>query len=148
MATDFRLKDQLPKTHAADRADVRRGRQDQPLGPLPAAELRRDHRRHGRPEGDPFPGYRRRERLHAATWRTTWATWSTGCTIDSRSRSAAHCGTKRARPTIATRDQDYEALGQAKTMLFLERLPEVRKMLATDVQAAYDGDPACKRSTK
>ena len=41
-------------------------------------------------------------------------------------------------------DQDYEALGQAKTMLFLERLPEIRKILATDVQAAYDGDPACK----
>ena len=34
--------------------------------------------------------------------------------------------------------------GQAKTMLFLERLPDVRKTLATDVQAAYDGDPACK----
>ncbi len=29
-------------------------------------------------------------------------------------------------------------------MLFLERLPELRKRLATDVQAAYDGDPACK----
>ncbi|HJQ82189.1 MAG TPA: serine O-acetyltransferase EpsC, partial [Lacipirellulaceae bacterium] len=41
-------------------------------------------------------------------------------------------------------DQDFEALGQAKTMLFLERLPELRKRLATDVQAAYDGDPACK----
>jgi serine O-acetyltransferase len=41
-------------------------------------------------------------------------------------------------------DQDFEALGQAKTMLFLERLPELRKTLATDVQAAYDGDPACK----
>ena len=41
-------------------------------------------------------------------------------------------------------EQDYEALGQAKTMLFLERLPELRQRLATDVQAAYDGDPACK----
>jgi serine O-acetyltransferase len=27
---------------------------------------------------------------------------------------------------------------------FLERLPELRKTLALDVQAAYDGDPACK----
>jgi serine O-acetyltransferase len=41
-------------------------------------------------------------------------------------------------------DQDFEALGQAKTMLFLERLPELRTRLAADVQAAYDGDPACK----
>ena len=39
---------------------------------------------------------------------------------------------------------DFEALGQAKTMLFLDRLPELRETLATDVQAAYDGDPACK----
>lgn len=40
--------------------------------------------------------------------------------------------------------EDFEALGQAKTMLFLDRLPELRETLATDVQAAYDGDPACK----
>ena len=29
-------------------------------------------------------------------------------------------------------------------MAFLEQLPELRKILAMDVQAAYDGDPACK----
>ncbi len=40
--------------------------------------------------------------------------------------------------------EDYEALGQAKTMLFLDRLPELRETLATDVKAAYLGDPACK----
>lgn len=39
---------------------------------------------------------------------------------------------------------DYEALGQAKTMLFLDRLPELRETLASDVRAAYEGDPACK----
>jgi len=31
---------------------------------------------------------------------------------------------------------------------FLEQLPELRKILAMDVQAAYDGDPACNRWTK
>ncbi len=40
--------------------------------------------------------------------------------------------------------EDFEALGQAKTLAFLEQLPELRRVLATDVQAAYDGDPACK----
>ncbi len=40
--------------------------------------------------------------------------------------------------------QDFEALGQAKTLLFLDQLPELRHVLATDVQAAFDGDPACK----
>ncbi len=39
---------------------------------------------------------------------------------------------------------DFEALGQAKAVSFLEQLPAVRKLLAMDVQAAYDGDPACK----
>jgi serine O-acetyltransferase len=39
---------------------------------------------------------------------------------------------------------DYQAKGQAIAIQFLERLPEVRRILATDVQAAYDGDPACK----
>ena len=39
---------------------------------------------------------------------------------------------------------DYEALGQAKTVLFLEQLPHVRRTLALDVQAAYDGDPAVR----
>ena len=27
---------------------------------------------------------------------------------------------------------------------FLERIPDLRRLLATDVQAAYDGDPACQ----
>lgn len=27
---------------------------------------------------------------------------------------------------------------------FIDRLPEIREILSTDIQAAYDGDPACK----
>lgn len=34
--------------------------------------------------------------------------------------------------------------GQEEAINFLKRLPEKRKLLATDVQAAYDGDPAAK----
>ena len=41
-------------------------------------------------------------------------------------------------------EEDFEALGQAKTLLFLDRLPELREILATDVEAAFQGDPACK----
>jgi len=43
-----------------------------------------------------------------------------------------------------TCDEDYEALGQAKAILFLEQIPDLRRRLAKDVQAAYEGDPACK----
>jgi serine O-acetyltransferase len=34
--------------------------------------------------------------------------------------------------------------GQREAIRFLEHLPEMRKILTTDVQAAYDGDPAAK----
>ena len=34
--------------------------------------------------------------------------------------------------------------GQQEAIRFLERLPEIRKILATDVHAAYHGDPAAK----
>ncbi len=35
-----------------------------------------------------------------------------------------------------------DRLARERTMRFLERIPEIREMLAADVQAAYDGDPA------
>jgi len=41
-------------------------------------------------------------------------------------------------------ETDYEAKGQAMAIAFLERLPEIREIVATDAQAAYDGDPACR----
>ena len=34
--------------------------------------------------------------------------------------------------------------GQREAVSFLEHLPEIRRILTTDVQAAYDGDPAAK----
>jgi serine O-acetyltransferase len=39
---------------------------------------------------------------------------------------------------------DFEALAQQKTVDFLSRLPELRKQLELDVQAALEGDPAAK----
>jgi serine O-acetyltransferase len=41
-------------------------------------------------------------------------------------------------------DPDCEDEAAAATWKFLNRLPEVRRLLSTDVQAAYDGDPAAK----
>lgn len=37
---------------------------------------------------------------------------------------------------------DFENVGQKKTVEFLQTLPELRYVLADDVQAAHDGDPA------
>ncbi len=42
----------------------------------------------------------------------------------------------------STRLTSCDRLARERTMRFLERIPELREMLAADVQAAYDGDPA------
>ena len=91
-----------------------------------------------------YPGYRRREGLHMGNVEYhvgdlidrlhDQLTTQIGRALRHEAGATADCGS----------DEDYEALGQAKTLLFLEQLPAVRAVLATDVQAAYDGDPACK----
>ncbi|UCF80469.1 MAG: serine acetyltransferase [Acidobacteriota bacterium] len=40
------------------------------------------------------------------------------------------------------RASDYDERASSLSKAFLSRLPEVRRVLATDVQAAYEGDPA------
>lgn len=52
-------------------------------------------------------------------------------------RSLKHeCGD----PGVAV--EEFERVAQTKTIEFLETLPDLRRILADDVQAAYDGDPA------
>ena len=91
-----------------------------------------------------YPGYRRREGLHLGN-----VTYHVGDLIDGLhdklttqiSRALRH---DAGLPGDCQTDPDFEALGQAKAILFLEQLPELRKLLALDVQAARDGDPAVK----
>jgi serine O-acetyltransferase len=144
MASDFRLKDQLPKlTERIVRTYDEVGSINH-LGhcPLPSYdeiiaatdELREII----------YPGYRRREGLHRGN-----VGYYVGELVDRlHDRLTTQIGRALRHEAGATddcdSDEDYEALGQQKTLLFLERSPDVRRMLATDVQAAYDGDPACK----
>ncbi len=94
-----------------------------------------------------YPGYRRREGLHIGN-----VTYHVGDLIDGLhdtltvqiARALQHeAGAERG---IGPRDdtEDYQAKGQRAAIAFLERLPSVRQLLAMDVQAAFDGDPACK----
>jgi len=93
-----------------------------------------------------YPGYRRRDNLHLAN-----VTYHVGDLIDRLhdqltaqiARALCH---DRGETVLCDpqRKFDFEALGQAKTLAFLEQLPELRKTLALDVEAAYVGDPACK----
>lgn len=96
-----------------------------------------------------YPGYRRREGLHLGN-----ITYHVGDHIDRLhdkltihvARALRH--EERVEDTSRVSDfdagkTDFEAKGQAMAIEFLERIPELRQVLATDVQAAYDGDPAC-----
>jgi serine O-acetyltransferase len=94
-----------------------------------------------------YPGYRRREGLHIGN-----VTYHVGDLIDGLhdtlttqiARALQH--EARVEQGIDPCDdrEDYQAKGQAIAIAFLGRLPELRSVLAKDVQAAFDGDPACK----
>jgi serine O-acetyltransferase len=92
-----------------------------------------------------YPGYRRREGLHIGN-----VTYHVGDLIDGLhdklttqiGRALRHeAGFSRNCQQV---DRDFEALGQSKAILFLEAIPEIRRMLALDAQAALVGDPAVK----
>jgi len=93
-----------------------------------------------------YPGYRRRAGLHLGN-----VTYHVGDIIDRLhdtltqqiSRAIRHEDSKSG-ICDPQQDGDFDAMGQAKAMAVLEQLPDLRKILAMDVQAAYDGDPACK----
>jgi serine O-acetyltransferase len=147
MASDFRLKARLPEITDAI---VRTYRPDDGINhlghcPLPsydavveAIEDLRDVL---------YPGYRRRVGLHSGN-----ITYHVGNLVDSLhdkltvqiGRALEH----EQRVTLSHADcesqVDFEAKGQAMAIEFLTRLPKLRAILATDVRAAFDGDPACK----
>ncbi|RMG36445.1 MAG: serine acetyltransferase [Planctomycetota bacterium] len=95
-----------------------------------------------------YPGYRRRQNLHRQN-----VTYYVGDLLDSVcerltqqiARALRHEAERDVdTPCQNTSPEDFLDLASEKTLAFLDRLPEIRRLLATDVQAAYDGDPAAK----
>lgn len=91
-----------------------------------------------------YPGFRRREGLHMGN-----VLYHVGDLIDGLHDKLTQQIGRALRHDAGASDmccdeRDFEALGQAKTIQFLEQLPQLREALALDVQAAYDGDPAVK----
>jgi serine O-acetyltransferase len=90
-----------------------------------------------------YPGYRRREGLHIGN-----VTYHVGDLIDGLhdklTTQIARALRHEAAAGDCSGDDDYEALGQAKAILFLEQVPNLRRALELDVRAARDGDPAVK----
>jgi serine O-acetyltransferase len=89
-----------------------------------------------------FPGYRRREGLHFGN-----VLYHVGDLIDAlHDKLTVQIGRALRHEAgvegPADDAQDFEAKGQAVAIAFLEQLPDLRRILALDVQAAYEGDPA------
>ncbi len=90
-----------------------------------------------------YPGYQRREGLHLGN-----VNYYVGDLIDrlhDRLTAQIARALRHEAGAIDPYDvecEDFEAKGQAIAIHFLEQLPELRRILAMDVQAAYDGDPA------
>jgi serine O-acetyltransferase len=148
MATDFRLKDQLPQITERIVETYDRVRKINHLDHCPLPRYDEVVTAIHELNEIMFPGYRRREGLHHGN-----ISYYVGDLIDRlHDRLTTQIGRALRHEAGATSDcetaEDFEALGQAKTLQFLDQLPELREVLATDVEAAYDGDPACKSAAE
>lgn len=147
MASDVRLKEQLPRLTERIVATYREDAAIHHLGhcPLPrpevVVEILDDL------TDVIYPGYRRREGLHLGN-----VLYHVGDLIDGLhdklttqiARALQHEARVKKQCGDCTEPSDFEAKGQAMAIAFLECIPQIRQTLATDVKAAYDGDPACK----
>ena len=95
-----------------------------------------------------FPGYLRREGLHLGN-----VGFYVGDLVDllhdklTRQifRALEHEYRVQAQqPEQLDGEVDHEATAQEITLELLKQIPDLRRMLATDVPAAFDGDPACR----
>lgn len=146
MATDVRMKERLPELTDRILETYQKIAGIHHLGhcPLPSVdeviEIGQDLKE------ILYPGYRKRQNLHFGN-----VAYHVGDLVDSlhdrltqqitralrhdhRRKNGLRCGQDK--------EIDFEILGQERALKFLETLPELRRILAADVQAAYDGDPA------
>jgi len=96
-----------------------------------------------------YPGYQRRQKLHAGN-----VAYHVGDLLEGLSNALTQQVARALRhkqalansddPQSADANDAFEELAKQKTIALLESLPRLRELLATDVQAAYDGDPAAQ----
>jgi serine O-acetyltransferase len=144
MASDFRLKEQLPELTERIVQTYSEVSTINHLGHCPLPKLDVIVACCEDLKEIIYPGFRRREGLHLGN-----VTYHVGELIDGlHDKLTLQIGRALRHDAGATEmcseDRDFEALGQAKAIQFLEQVPDLRKALALDVQAAYEGDPAVK----
>jgi serine O-acetyltransferase len=94
-----------------------------------------------------YPGYGNRDRLHSSN-----AVYYIGNIVDRLherlvvlcARALCHGEGVNNRECTPERQEAMEQVAHKKVLTFLEQIPDIRKRLAKDVEAAYAGDPACK----
>lgn len=89
-----------------------------------------------------FPGYFNKEKIDPANLR-----YQIGRSVDILFETLAEQITHSLRHECLRYDQpcvECVSLGYEEAMTFLKSIPKMRKVLATDVRAAYEGDPAAK----
>jgi serine O-acetyltransferase len=102
-----------------------------------------------------FPGFHQRRALRRADAADYAATRlssllerlseQVACSLLYEDEARAHAAAEHSLRTYAP-NRDIAARTEAIVQNFLESLPRIRRLLATDVQAAYDGDPAAQNA--
>jgi serine O-acetyltransferase len=144
MATDFRLKETLPEITESIVASYADSPRTTHLGhkPLPSreaiAEILCDLL------DILYPGYWRRQNLHLGN-----VEYHVGDLIDGLhdKLTVQICRAMRHECDVNNTEgppEDIEGMAQQRTIDLLRKLPDIRHLLETDVQAAFEGDPAAK----
>lgn len=141
MATDIRLKESLAEL--TDRVVATYDHCDaiHHLGHSPLPSYREVVEIHCDLREILFPGYGRRQNLHMGN-----VGYHVGNLIDSLHDRLTQQVARALRHdcSISDIENDFEAEGQRLAVAFLDQLPALRAIVAEDVRAAYDGDPAAK----
>ena len=144
MASDFRLKEQLPDLTEQIVDTYTEVGTINHLGHLPLPRYEAVISALDDLREILYPGYRRREGLHIGN-----VTYHVGGLIDGLhdklttqiARALRHEDLViKAAGDVEESHEDYDARGQDLAIQFLQRIPQLRHVLATDVQAAFDGD--------
>jgi serine O-acetyltransferase len=141
MATDIRLKESLPALteRIVETYEDCGGINHLGHSPLPSyrevVEILADLRE------ILYPGYGRRQNLHMGN-----VGYHVGDLIDSLHDRLTQQIARALRHDCKAREleTDFEAEAQLIAIRLLETLPDLRKVLAEDVQATFEGDPAAK----
>ncbi len=141
MATDIRLKESLPALteRIVETYEECGGLHHLGHSPLPSyrevVEILADLRE------ILYPGYGRRQNLHMGN-----VGYHVGDLIDSLHDRLTSQIARALRHDCKAREleTDFEADAQLAAIRLLEAIPNLRKILADDAQAAFDGDPAAR----